>query len=159
MKKYYVNFFLAGCLLGLTGCGTSEISCSGDAESKLVEDIVLPNIKDRFIMEKMNEKDPAAGMLYLAMKNMAETIGTAKDPNEMKGFKEANAEMEKEFKSYKFTLTDVRTTSKDKELNKVECSAKIAVELPSYNVNYDVTYNAQLGDDKENVYVEVESID
>lgn len=149
-----------GVIIGFTGCGDSEVSCGGETELSLMETITLPGIKDKFIMETMNEKDPASGMLYIAAKRLAESINTGKNPSEMEGFKEANATMEKEFKSYKFSLHDIRTTSKDEELNKVECVGKITVELGSYSMNYDnVVYKAQLGDDKENVYVEVVSME
>jgi hypothetical protein len=151
---------LVGVIIGFSGCSNSEVSCGGKTELSLIETITLPSIKDKFIADTMNEKNSFSGTMYLTAKKLAESMDTGRNPSDMEGFKEANATMEKEFKSYKFSLHDIRTTNKDKELNKVECVGKITVELGSYLMNYDnVVYKAQLGDDKENVYVEVESME
>lgn len=157
MKTKSIGVIISmGVIIGFSGCGSSEVSCGGETEVGILETITLPNIKDKFIADTMNEKDSFSGTMYLTAKQLAESMNTGRNPSDMEGFKEANTTMEKEFKSYKFSLHDIRTTSKDKELNKVECVGKITVELGSYSMNYEnVVYKAQLGDDKENVYVEV----
>ena len=161
MNKMLTFSLAVGLSLGLSGCLDSEVSCSGEIEKELVEEITIPYIKEQFIVETMNEITPFSGLMYQAMKNMSESagLGSNKKPEAFKSYEEATVKAEKEFASYKFSLNDIRTTSKDKELNKVECSGAIHVSLPSYEMNFDIDYEAQLGDDKETVYVEVGSLE
>jgi len=159
-----LNIVVAGVLtIGLNGCldSNSEISCSGETETVLVGEIILPTVKDKLMVQIINETDPEnemAGLLYGMKKNMAITLGQEPDFSKIKNYESSLATVEKEFSKYVFNLTDIRTTSKDKELNKVECVGTANIQLENYSVDYAITYNAQLGDDKENVYVEVSEL-
>lgn len=159
MTKKIAGVALIGALsFGFTGClGESDtVSCSGETVNQLVEEIATPIIKEELFIKLLNNKGMANGMLYQSVKAMAEFSDKEIDYNDtVKGYDEAKAELEKEFEKSNFILTDIRTTAKEKEINKVVCMGKATLETINYTVSYDLEYEAQLGDDKENVYVEI----
>ncbi|MGB3750595.1 MAG: hypothetical protein WA945_03445 [Arcobacteraceae bacterium] len=159
MMKRIAGVVLVGALsIGFTGClGESDsVSCSGETVSELVEEISMPIIKEELFIKLLNNKGMANGMLYQSVKAMAEFSDKEINYNDtVKGYDAAKAELEKEFEKSNFILTDIRTTAKEKEINKVVCMGKATVKTPNYTVSYDLEYNAQLGDKKENVYVEI----
>ncbi|OHE04106.1 hypothetical protein [Sulfurimonas sp. RIFOXYB12_FULL_35_9] len=162
MKNKIVSIALVSLLsMSFSGCFNNEASCSGSTEAQLVEEIALPSIKDKFIYQKMNDIEPMSGV-YLYMKKLASTVGG--DNKNVKNqyeetYNKASEEAEKEFQNYKFELEGIRTTSKDKELHQVECSATVKVKLASYEGSYNIEYSSQLSDDKNSVYVEVSSLE
>ena len=150
---------LVGALsFGFTGClGDGDaVSCSGETVGELVEEISTPIIKEELFIKLLNNQGMANGMLYQSVKAMAVFSEKEIDYTDtVKGYDEAKAELEKEFENANFILTDIRTTAKDKEINKVVCMGKATLKTTNYSMSYDLEYNAQLGDKKENVYVEI----
>lgn len=142
-----------------TGCFGESVSCSGEVEKNLVKEITIPQTKENMIAELLKEKNNMNGMLYLAVKKMANTYGTKPNLEKFEGLPEIEAKVESEYNNMNFLLSDIRTLSKDKEINKVECAGKITIKTVSYEVDYDVKYNSQLGDDKKNIFVEVSSLE
>lgn len=113
------------------------------------------------VAQLLSEKCPASGMIYLAGKQLADLYGTKPKFEEMSGLEslsEIKATVESEYNNLKFLLVDIRTLEKDKELNKVECTGKITINTPNYETSYVVEYNAQLGDDKKKIFVEVSDL-
>ena len=161
MKKLINIVVLGAIAFNFSGCMGENVSCSGEVEKSLVEEIVLPESKVNMIADFLNEKEPAKGMLYLAMRKMAAAYGSdeSKLNKEFKFLTEATAEVEKEYSKYLFKLENIRTVSKNKELNSVSCVGEITIDTLNYSSTYDVEYNAQLGDDKKNVFVEVSSFE
>ena len=160
MKKSLINITLIGAIaINLSGCFGESVSCSGEVEKDLVKEISVPQTKENMIAQLLNEKDSMNGMLYLSIKKLAATYGTEPNMEKFKDLPEIQAKVESEYSNLKFLLEDIRTVSKDKELNSVECVGKITIKTPSYEMTYDVEYNSQLGDDKKNIFVEVSSLE
>ena len=160
MKKNLMNISLLGLLaINLSGCFGESVSCGGETEKDLVKQIVIPQSKENMIVQLLNEKNTMNGMLYLAAKKFADSYGTKPNLEKFEGLPEIEAKVENEYNNMNFLLSDIRTLSKDKEINKVECTGKITIKTVSYEVDYEVKYNSQLGDDKKNIFVEVSSLE
>ncbi len=160
MKKSLVYIGVSTLLITtFTGCLGESVSCSGEVEKSLVKEIVIPQTKENMIAQLLNEKNTMNGMLYLAAKKFADSYGTKPNLEKFEGLPEIQAKVETEYNNMNFLLSDIRTLSKDKEINKVECTGKVTIKTVSYEVNYEVNYNSQLGDDKKNIFVEVSSLE
>lgn len=163
MKKSLINITLMGVIaINLSGCFEESISCSGENVKSFVKEIVLPQTKENMVAQLLNEKSPISGTLYLSMKKLGDIYGTNPKLSEMQGLEtltEIQKKVETEFTNINFLLGDVRTLSKNKELNIVECAGKITVKTINYELTYDVEYKAQLGDDKKKIFVEVSSLE
>lgn len=163
MKKSLINIGLASVIaINLTGCFGENISCSGEVEKSLVKEIALPEIKEKMLMELLNEKSPGSGLLYMSLNKLAAFAGKESNLSETRGLEsltEVQKELESEYSNLSFLLGDIRTLAKDKEINSVECAGKITVKTTKYELSYEVEYNAQLGDDKEKVFVEISSLE
>lgn len=160
MKKSLVYIGVSTLLITtFTGCFGESVSCSGEVEKSLVKEIVIPQTKENMIAELLNEKKPMNGMLYLAAKKFADSYGTKPNLKSFEGLAEIEAKVENEYNNMNFLLSDIRTLSKDKEINKVECTGKITIKTVSYEFDYEVKYDSQLGDDKKNIFVEVSSLE
>ncbi len=163
MKKSLINITLATlAITTFTGCFGENVSCSGKTVKELVEEITVPETKENMIAEILNKNNNLSGALYLSMKNLANVAGTESKLQTIKGLEslpEVKLEVENEYKNMKFLLGDIRTLAKNKELNSVECAGKITIKTPNYELEYDIEYNAQLGDDKEKIFVEVSSLE
>lgn len=162
MKKKLVNTTLM-CIVALnfTGCFGESVSCSSKTVKDLVEEIAVPETKENMIVELLNKKKSMSGTIYLSMKSLAALTGTESKLQTMEGLEslaEIKSEVDNEYKNIKFLLGDIRTLAKDKELNSVECTGKITIKTANYELDYDIEYNAQLGDDKEKIFVEVSSL-
>ena len=159
MKKNLMNISLLGLLaINLSGCFGESVSCGGETEKDLVKQIVIPQSKENMIAQLLNEKNTMNGMLYLAAKKFADSYGTKPNLEKFEGLPEIEAKVENEYNNMNFLLSDIRTLSKDKEINKVECTGKVTIKTTSYSIDYEVDYNSQLGDDKKKVFVEVSSL-
>lgn len=162
MKKSLVYIGVSTLLITtITGCFGESVSCSSETVKELVEEIAIPETKENMIAEILNKKNNLSGALYLSMKSLATLAGTESKLQTVKGLEslpEIKLEVDSEYKNMKFLLGDIRTLAKDKELNSVECAAKITIKTPNYELDYDIEYNAQLGDDKEKIFVEVSSL-
>lgn len=160
MKKNLMNISLLGLLaINLSGCFGESVSCGGETEKDLVKQIVIPQSKENMIAQLLNEKNTMNGMLYLAAKKFADSYGTKPNLEKFEGLPEIEAKVENEYNNMNFLLSDIRTLSKDKEINKVECTGKVTIKTTSYSIDYEVDYNSQLGDDKKKVFVEVSSLE
>ncbi len=160
MKKNLMNISLLGLVaINLSGCFGESVSCSGETERDLVKQIVIPQSKENLIAQLLNEKNTMNGMLYLAAKKFADSYGTKPNLEKFEGLPEIEAKVENEYNNMNFLLSDIRTLSKDKEINKVECTGKVTIKTTSYSIDYEVEYNSQLGDDKKKVFVEVSSLE
>ena len=159
MKKSLVNIGISTLLITtFTGCFGESVSCGGETERDLVKQIVIPQSKENLIAQLLNEKNTMNGMLYLAAKKFADSYGTKPNLEKFEGLPEIEAKVENEYNNMNFLLSDIRTLSKDKEINKVECTGKVTIKTTSYSIDYEVEYNSQLGDDKKKVFVEVSSL-
>ena len=141
--------------LSLSGCFGEELSCSSENVSELVEKHAVAYAQEQFIADVMRKEQSFSSLMFSAMIEYERLGMGSKDPSNLEGYPEANSEMEKAFKTYSFSLHDVRTTAKDKEINKLECVAGVTVEAKDDIFEYTLHYNAQLGDDKEKIYVDV----
>ena len=163
MKKSLMNISLMGLVaINLSGCFSENVSCSSKTVKELVEEITLPETKENMIAELLNEKTSMSGTLYLSMKKLAALAGTESKLQTMQGLEslpEIKVQVDNEYKNMKFSLGDIRTLAKDKDLNSVECAGKITIKTANYELDYDIEYNAQLGDDKEKIFVEVSSLE
>lgn len=163
MKKSLINLSLMGVIaINLSGCFGESISCSSESVQRLVKESTLPVTKENMVAQLLNEKSPASGMLYLAAKKLADMYGTKPKFEEMSGLEsiaEVKATVESEYSNLKFLLADIRTLEKDQELNRVECTGKITINTPRYEISYNVEYNAQLGDDKKKIFVEISNLE
>ncbi len=160
MKKSLMYIGVSTLLITtFTGCFGESVSCSGEVEKNLVKEITVPQTKENMIAELLNEKKSMNGMLYLLAKKAANAYGTKPNLGNFEGLPEIEAKVENEYNNMNFLLSDIRTLSKDKEINKVECTGKITIKTVSYEVDYEVKYNSQLGDDKKNIFVEVSSLE
>lgn len=160
MKKSLVYIGVSTLLITtFTGCFGESVSCSGEVEKNLVKEITVPQTKENMIAELLKEKNSMNGMIYLSVKKLANTYGTKPNMESFEGLPEIEAKVESEYSNLKFSLEDIRTISKDKELNSVECVGKITIKTTNYSVDYEVEYNSQLGDDKKKVFVEVSSLE
>ncbi len=160
MRKNLVYIGVSTLLITtFTGCFGESVNCSGEVEKNLVKEITIPQTKENMIAELLNEKKSMNGMLYLLAKKAANAYGTKPNLANFEGLPEIEAKVESEYSNLKFSLEDIRTVSKDKELNSVECVGKITIKTTNYSLDYDVKYNSQLGDDKKNIFVEVSSLE
>jgi len=161
--------------LALTSCSVedikgllslNEVSCSGEVETQLVEELNLKAAQNGITVQYLKEAYPNSVMQYalqsvlnplVAMFDQRTPEEKKKNNNEIEGVKEAEEFSKNAFKDYTFKLEGVRTLAKDDELNKVECSGKAIYELPSIENSWeiDVHYSAQLTDDKKSVVVEM----
>jgi hypothetical protein len=163
MKKSLINITLISALaINLSGCFEESVSCSAEEVKGILKEIVLPETKESMIAQLLNEKSPISGTLYLSMKKLGDIYGTNSKLSEMQGLEtltEIQKKVENEYTNVIFSLDDIRTLLKDKELNKVECIGKVTIKTNNYELIYDVGYNAQLGDDKKKIFVEVSSLE
>lgn len=60
---------------------------------------------------------------------------------------------------YAIEIKDIRTISKDKEVNRVGCQASVHVDSTAGKNIFDLTYNVQPTDDNEDIYVEFETFE
>ena len=168
MNKLLSIVFIGALSFTLNGCNDSSnnVSCSGKTEKGMVEELILPTAKEDLLVNIIKETDPNkkkgelmnAGLMYSMIKNMSEKAGMEPDYSKIVNYESSLAAVKKEFSNYTLNLTDIRTTSKDKELNKVECVGSAHVQLENYTLDYAVTYSAQLGDDKKKIYVEISDL-
>ncbi len=152
-----IYFFIA-MKVGSLSLSTPEVSCSGVTEKELVEKLVIPSAKDSLMVQLLNEIDPSNGMAYLYIKKAVAKMGIEADYSKITDYNATADTVNKEFSHYKFSLKDIRTTAKDKELHKVTCEAIAHVQMENYTADYDIEYNAQLGDDKKHVYLKLTKI-
>lgn len=154
IKMSLINISLIGVItISLSGYFDENVSCSGEAEKDLVKQITLPIAKEKMIAQLLNERNSMNGMLYLSIKKLAETYGTKPNMESFKDLPKIETKVESEYSNVNFLLGDIRTLSKDKELNIVECTGKVTFKTYSYELAYDIEYNSQLGDNKENIFV------
>ena len=72
MKKSLINITLIGAIaINLSGCFGESVSCSGEVEKDLVKEIALPEIKEKMLMDILNEKSPGSGLLYITLNKLA----------------------------------------------------------------------------------------
>lgn len=149
----------------LTGClneNKDKISCSDKQVKEAIEDLMISKSKEDYIdvyMTKMTTTQNSNG----ADKEMVEATkayGLLKLMGmEMLGGEQKKKIVEKintEFNNYKFILSDIRTIKNEKELNRVECQGVVKISLDNnYSVSYNISYNGQLTDNLEKVYVEI----
>lgn len=167
-----INFLLRVGLIGVititfTGCFEEEIACNSQPVQELVHEISSDTIKDKLAIKKFvaaNKKEGGDSFTDNMINSGAMDnfyIMLFQTQKNEKGSKVYNIyqEVENEFKSHKFSLNDLRTISKDKELDKVECVGIIHISLQSTSFDFNVEYTAQLTDNKEKVYVELLSLD
>ena len=163
MKKNLINIALTSVIaINMMGCFGESISCSGEVEKDLVKEIALPEIKEKMLMDILNEKSPGSGLLYITLNKLAAFAGKESNLGTTKGLEslsEAQKEVESEYSNLNFLLSDIRTLAKNKEINSVECAGKITVKTSNYELIYKVNYNAQLGDDKKKDFVEISTLE
>ena len=72
MKKNLINIALTSVIaINMMGCFGESISCSGEVEKDLVKEIALPEIKEKMLMDILNEKSPGSGLLYITLNKLA----------------------------------------------------------------------------------------
>ena len=149
-------------IITLSGCFNEEITCTDESVKKLVEEIVIPEIKESLKLERIKKENLGHAMLYATYKRANMDIGTFMKGDKLAAYQQtlntAQNDVNEIFEGYKFALINMRTTNKDKELHKVSCSGTAQLTFAIYPedpVDTGISYNAQLSDDMENVYVEV----
>ena len=177
MKKRVISIALICTLgLGITGCldNGDEISCSEATVQDILTDILKPELPDKIYTKKYLNGDygksnfmldamvqGAGGFENLSKNPMFKLMEDSKDKKENIFTKILNnyKEFKEKFKTTNILYDSFLTTSKDKELSKVICKATATVVIDNSNYKFDLQYNAQLTDDKKEVYVEVTSFD
>jgi hypothetical protein len=164
MYKYIVKAGLVGLIIILfTGClKEEEVNCNDSAVQGLIQEIISESLIDKIVFKKAireKKKEPdyksnpfmteefMEGMFILMIMQEKNKEGSVIN----KLYKQTLSEI----KAQTFSLTDVMTTKKEKELSRVECKANLNIGLQSGNYTFDIVYNAQLTDDKESIFVEV----
>ena len=154
-KKLILLTLSAPLFLSLSGCFGEDLSCSSDKVSERIEKSTVTYAQEQFIANTMHKEQSFSSLMFSAMMEYERLGMGSKDPSNLEGYPEAKAKMEKAFKKYSFTLHDVRTTAKEKEINKVECVADVTVKAKDDIFEYTLHYNAQLGDDNKKIYVDI----
>jgi hypothetical protein len=175
--KLTIPLLLATFLLGSCSFLGNDLSCSSGDAKELVEKIEVPNAKTYLAVEIfMSETDkyknvgkPAMKRLKpsdLDIKNMENLLLSAFAPIDFMMMKdeakkaEYLARAEKLFEGYSFNLDNIRTIQKDKDVQRVQCQASVNIKhkdaagKPTTYVK-DITYNAQLTDDGQKIFVEI----
>lgn len=145
-------------LLSLSGCFEKEVTCSSDNVSTLLEAEVIPFAKKQYIVDTMREQHGFSSIMFSAMMQYENMGMGSKDPSHLDGYEEAKEKMELAFKNYKFILHDIRTTNINEKIHKVECLGSATVKTSSSTLNYNLNYQAQVGDDKKTIYVDIVDI-
>lgn len=128
-----------------------KFSCNDSTVKELVEEMTIPEVRKEY------------------SKKLSHSYKSAKDNNPMMSIlfgggallnsedqKDLNQRVESDFKGYKYSLEDIRTIKKDKELNAIECNADTIITLESnQTLKYEIEYKAQLTDNLEKTYTEV----
>lgn len=162
MKKNITSVFLALLIIvGFSGCMEEKVSCKDKLAQTVIEQMVSPNIQALIISEELRKISPAYAMAFMSVYQVLAGIGQVelllnKDSGNQQ-VQEVKSKVKDEFKNAKFLFSDTKTISKDKELNKVVCSAKVDVDTLSYKSNYIVTYNIQYQND--NYSYELENVE
>lgn len=151
-KKIFITSPLL--LFMLAGCSEPNVSCSADVVKKLVEAISFPMIKEKFIANRLNEKSMGSGTGYLITRHFGI------DPRKIEGYPETKKKADEAFAHFTSELHDIRTTGDENSDSRVECTGIVSIALRPYQpISYNVAYNAQLGIDREKVYVEINTFD
>lgn len=156
----------------LTGCFGEKITCDDETAQSLVHDLTKEQVVDHILVQsvkndKLSKKDKnqketdktdffAKNMMQSgAMDNFILLMIEAEKDKEGSPLNKKYKELQQKIKTAKFSMTDFRTTKKDKDLNKVECSATTNYKMGSDTYSFDTTYSAQLTDDGKKVYVKM----
>ena len=166
-------FFIAIALL-FSGCFKKEISCSDATVKDLVHELSQDQAIDTIALKQLeNNKSAAPIMLLIGMscpkanslkecfKNLelVDAISSSKESLVAKLKKSLRYdEVAQKVKNAPFSLEDILTQSKDKELQKVQCKAIATYTVDNKPYRYNVEYDAQYTDDGKKVYVELKNI-
>ena len=142
-------------LLSLSGCFEKEVSCSSEDVSKLLEAEVIPFAKKQYIANVMEKEHSFSSLMFSALVEYEKMGMGSKDPSQLEGYEEAKEKMEKAFKGYKFILHDIRTTDINEKIHKVACIGYATVKTTSSDLDFSLDYQAQIGDDKKTLYVDI----
>lgn len=164
MKKTLLSALV---LILLTGCfdlNKEKIACGDQQVKKLTEEIVIKKAKEDYFDVyvtnniKPTKKQPSDASEDQAAKAFALVFFSALMTDDHR--KKIVEQIDIEFKDYKLTFDDLRTTKKEKELNRVECHATTKILLDNnYSVSYDVDYTGQLTDNLDKVIANVTKLD
>jgi PBP1b-binding outer membrane lipoprotein LpoB len=162
MKKKVISGILLGCTLFFSGCfNGDEVKCDNQQVISMVQD----NISNQLILDLATYKlikdqnKTVTPIEFMTMKLVATgmLMGALNQKEHSPKMDKFIQDLAKLYKSGKFMLKDIRTTSKDKELNKVTCSATAEFNVNDYTIEGEVNYLVQKTDDGKKLYVEVQS--
>ena len=142
-------------LLLLTACSSDDVSCSNEEVSEVLKETAITLAKEKFISDNMSKEHRFSSLMYTTMMTSQRLGLTETDPTTLDGYQEANKKMESAFRKERFTLHDVRTTSKEDEIHKVSCIAGVTVSASHEDYEFSLVYDAQKGDDGKKTYVDI----
>ncbi len=179
LKKLYLSVATIFTLTVFSGCDSTsannitdmvnnisvpEISCSSDNVKKKAIEMYQPSLEDSLLELFLSNHEflgPLVNLYGIEGIKTAMDSGLLSNGGDMdkiiKSYEETQENVKKVMKLSSSDINNIRTTNKDKELNKVMCSANLIfmVEGMSENSNFEIKYQAQIGDDQKTIYVDM----
>jgi len=145
----------------VTGCSKEEITCDNQTVKELIKQLSEEEVINRILFNE-----------YIYDANVTDLILNQYDNNSMVQAALAigkTNKMTRIYEPYKklkdgyinnliFKINDLRTTSKNKELKKVECSAISSYNVFNYTLDLYIDYTAQRTDNGEKIYVQINTL-
>jgi hypothetical protein len=158
MKKLFLGAVL-GTSLFFSGCFNKDVSCSDSQVKEMVKNATQGNvIIDMMAYDVLKKDNKPITPMNLAMAKLTMTMGIAAAGDNPKIKKIVDSYKEK-YKNVDFELKDIRTDSKNKEIQKVTCSATAVYYFKDYNITANVNYIVQKTDDGKKLFVEVKKFE
>ena len=161
INKLFQYSLLIAISLGFTGCLEEEIACNNEVAQSIVEELSQETIKYALMIQERNKelinegKEPMSAIGNAFIMQIIKVQENKEDSIMSNISKKVKHNMRPEY----FSLDSFMTTKKDKELSQVECAAIAHYRYDNDIYNFNTTYTAQLTDDKEEVFVTLNSFD
>ncbi|MEA2019313.1 MAG: hypothetical protein U9N59_12775 [Campylobacterota bacterium] len=120
----------------------NDVNCNSDDAIQLINQIMKPILEDEFANQLLKEENHLYPSMYQLIQNIpVDTIKEKENNVIIRAYNKSKAKAKEVFDNVAFSLSDVRTTKKDNELNLVECSSTLLMSKLIWNIQLTIKFN------------------